>query len=399
MTQDNSSSIEAIESFVDEFNSIMDFIDDQTRFVPETNQASPLLGNRSVTQIQNRLRRFAIDAIPGLEAGNNRLTSIGIDIAANGKLTLDSSQLNKALNGELENVDAASIKSLFGITGTSSHQGIEFLTGTNSTVAHDTPYEVNITQAATQAAITGIDVKPSTVVDSTNNQFQIKVNGVESEVLTLSEGTYTPEELRAEVETLINASSELGIHDVSVTLENDRFTITSNQYGSASKISNVTGTAASNLGFNGTEIEVGKNVAGTFIVDGVEEEATGSGRILSGKSDNEFTADLQVRVTLTQEQLVEGSEATIDITRGATGRLAQYLDDILDTETGTIQNINEDFESRIESIDQSIKRVQDITESQRQSLIAEFTALESVISELQNTGNFLSSQLRSIAPA
>ena len=398
ISQDTSAAQDAIETFVDDFNAIMEFIDNQTRFVPETNQASPLLGNRSVNDIQNRLRQFVIDTVPGLD-GANRLASIGIDINTQGRLTVDSAQLGKALNGELEGVNPDEIRNLFGLNGTSNNAGIQFLTGGPRTLDSTTPYEVDITQAAEQATIKANSaLNATTKITAANNEFQITVDGIVSETLTLEEGTYTPEELAALFETAINNSSELGAHNVEVSLNaSGVILVTTESYGSAAKLSSVSGSAAGALGFLGTESGTGKDVAGSFVVNGVAESATGSGRVLVGDSDNDNTADLQVRVTLTPEQIVSGSEGEISVTRGVSGRLDQYLNDILDSETGTLKTINDEFETRISSIDESIKRVQEITETKRAYLIAEFTALESIINELQTTGNFLQTQFASLA--
>ena len=85
------------------------------------------------------------------------------------------------------------------------------------------------------------------------------------------------------------------------------------------------------------------------------------------------------------------------MTEGITGRLNGYIRSVLDSETGLLKTVNESFESRIASIDKSIERVEEITASRREALIAEFTALESILNELQTTGSFISSQLSSIS--
>ena len=87
----------------------------------------------------------------------------------------------------------------------------------------------------------------------------------------------------------------------------------------------------------------------------------------------------------------------LEVSRGTTGRLDEYISSILDGETGLLKTVNDDFEARIASIDQSIERVESITESKRQFLIAEFTALESIMSELQATSTFISTQLASLS--
>ena len=261
------------------------------------------------------------------------------------------------------------------------------------------PYEVNITQAATQAAATGTTaVAETTTIDANNNTFQITVDGIVSDELTLEAGDYTRNELATRVEELINQSNELGNHNVTVSLDGDnKLQITSEAYGDESTISSISGDASSALGFDGTENGEGTDVEGVFIVDGVEEIANGSGRVLIGDPENENTADLQLRVTLTPDQITAGVEGSVQVSRGVSGNLSKYIDDVLDSETGLLQNVNQDFELRLTSIDQSIERVEDITESKREFLLAQFTALEGVLSELQTTGSFISSQLGSLS--
>ncbi len=399
VSSDSTAAKETISDFVNEFNSIMEFIDSQTQFIPDTNQASPLLGNRSVNEMRDQLRQFVIDTVPGLDSGANRLASIGVEINTQGRLQIDSAQLDKAFAGNIEGIEPNEIQKLFGLNGTSNNVGIEFIAGSGRTGALDSPYEVNITQAAEQASITGSTaLSGSTTIDSNNNEFQITVDGVVSETLTLEEGTYSSEELAVQLQAVINNSSELGNRSVEVSVDNDgALQINSNKYGNGSKLSSISGPAANTLGFSGTETDVGQDVAGEFIIDGVVEEATGNGRVLIGKSDNEFSADLQVRVSLTSEQVISGSEGELAITRGISGRLDQLLDKFLDTDNGTLKGIDDAFEQRLSAIDDSIVDVEEITAAKRDYLIAEFIALESIISELRTTGDFLTQQLSTIS--
>jgi flagellar hook-associated protein 2 len=396
--EDTNAAIDAIESFVSDYNSIIDFIDNQTRYNPDTDQASPLLGNRSISQLKNRLLTSVSDTI-STASGVNRLNQIGIDLDTKGKLQIDSVKLNDALTGKLDGIDPKKIRNLFGLNAASTNSGIEFVTGGNATVDSLTPYQVDITQAAERASVTaGSSLAASITLDNTNNELQITVDGNVSETLTLSEGTYTPDELAAHVQSTINNSEDLGVRSVLVSVnENDELVITSESYGDKSSVSSITGSANTTLGFVGTEADQGQDVEGVFIVDGVEEAAIGTGRILIGKSDNENTADLQLKITLTSDQVVAGSEGDVQVSRGVSGRLDQYIGQVLDTETGILKFVDDEFEARIDSIDDSIARVEEITASKRDYLIAEFAALESIISELQNTGNFVSTQLSSLS--
>ena len=393
---DTEAAKEAVQGFADNFNSIVEFIEAQTRFDPETDQASPLLGDRSASNIKNQLLTIVSNSIPGLEL--NRLSQIGIDLDTRGKLTVDSAKLDDALNGRLDDINAQDVRNLFGLNGTSSHSGIRFLGGTDRTIASETPYQVDITQAAERASVTATNAAAaSIVIDSSNDELTLTVDGIESETLTLQHDTYTTQELADHLQSVINSSSELGVHDVEVSVGTDnRISIQTTAYGSSANLSSIAGSAVGALGFDSSEADSGSDVQGKFIVNGVEEIAKGIGRILSGDPDNENTADLRVEVSLTADQIVAGKEADLTITRGITGKLNEYISDVLDSESGLLKTVNDSFVARIASIDQSIERVEQLTESRREYLIAEFTALESIINELQTTGTFISSQLTSL---
>lgn len=393
---DIESAQEAVEGFVEDFNSIVDFIDDQTRYSPEADEASPLLGDRSASSIKNELLTLVSSTVPGTSIG--RLSEIGIDLNLQGRLSVDSEKLGRALRGELEGVDENEIRNLFGLNGSSSSSGIRFLGGTIRTQPSPTPYQVDITQAARQAVVTGTNaVAASTVIDGTNNTFTITVDGITSDELTLTAGTYTTAELASQVESVINNSAKLGVHDVTVSVDADnKLVIRTEAYGAAANVASVSGIASSDLGFGGTESASGQDVAGSFIVNGVSEAARGSGRILTGLADNENTADLRLEVTLGPDQVGAGTEADLNISQGITGRVNEYVNRILDSQTGLLKTVNDAFELRIASIDRSIEQVKELTESKRQDLVDEFSALESIINELQTTGNFIATQLSSL---
>ena len=395
--RDTEVAITSIEDFVTEYNSLISYIDDQTRYNPDTNIASPLVGNRNVSTLKSRLGAMVTETVPGLDSTVNRFSQIGIEIGATGQLSINSVKLNEALNGELEGVESQDIKNLFALGGKSSNSNIEFLLGSTRTLESTTPYEVDILQAAEQGSVKATStLAKRTEIDGTNNTLQISVDGLESDVLTLAAGTYTRQELADHISSLINSSSSLSGREVNVSVEGRALEITSQSYGQSSEISSISGSAIADLGFDGSETGQGKDVAGSFIVDGVVETATGSGRVLVGDSDNENTADLQVRVTLDPSQVGAGAEGEIQISRGVTSRLDQFFGNVLDPDTGTIKTTNEDFDLRIESLEASIGRVNAISEAKTEYLIEQFAALERVLSELQSTSSFLSSQLASL---
>lgn len=395
--RDTEAAEETIRRFVDEYNGIVNFIDQQTQFNPDTGVGSPLIGNRSVANLENTLSALVTEAVPGLDSSLNRFSQIGISIGAQGQLSLDSEQLSDALDGNIEGVEPTDIQRLFGLSAESSNSNIQFLLGSSRTEASTEDYQVDITQAAEQGSIiAGTSLASSIVIDGTNNGFQISIDGVLSEELTLEEGTYTPEELAAQLEAQINASEALDRREVAVSIEGGALEITSLVFGERSEVSELSGSALSVLGFDGSESGQGQDVAGHFIVDGVIETATGTGRLLIGDIANANTADLQLRISLDADQIEEGPEGSLSVSRGVTSRLDQYFETVLDPETGTVRTVNDNFELRLESLDASIQRVNEISEARSASLVEQFTILERTLSELQSTSSFLASQLASL---
>ena len=91
-----------------------------------------------------------------------------------------------------------------------------------------------------------------------------------------------------------------------------------------------------------------------------------------------------------------GVEANLNVSRGISSSLDKYFGELLDTSVGTIKTAEDNFTLRIESLDASIARVNSISEAKTEDLIAQFTALERVLSDLQGTSSFLTSQLASL---
>ncbi len=89
-------------------------------------------------------------------------------------------------------VTADDVRKLFALTGSSTNAGVQFITGSARTRSSATPYTLQITQAAQQAALTASTaLAASTVIDNTNNTFSVNLDGRSSATLTLAAGTYT----------------------------------------------------------------------------------------------------------------------------------------------------------------------------------------------------------------
>lgn len=382
----------AIDSFVSDYNALMQFIDQQLSFDPTSAQAGVLLGDTRANDIQDQVRAIVGNVVPGANPQLNQLAAIGITTDDNGRLVVDDSKLSSVLSGGVPGVGVNDVKRLFALTGSSNSAGVEFITGGTSTRASNTPYTVQISQAATQASVTASSALASSVtIDNTNNILTLTVGGRTASV-TLAAGTYTPAALAQMVQGAINGDSDLAGRQVTAALQNGALTLTSSTYGSSSQVALGGGSANAALGFSGTETAHGQDVVGSFVVNGVTEAARGSGQFLIGNSGNANTDGLEVRVTLTPAQVGGGTQAQVNVSRGLASQLDVVLNGMLDPVNGRLKTIDDSFNQTTTDLNNEITADTSAMQAKQQSLLNEFTAMEQTLAQLQAASNFISAQ-------
>ncbi len=388
---DTSQASSAIQAVVTDYNNLMSYIDQQTSYSTSTQQGGILLGNIQATQIQDQVRNVLGNVVNGVNPNMNNLSDLGITFGENDQLTLDQTQLTNVLSGNVSGVSLNDVNALFGTAGSSSNPAFTFVTATDNTEPSGAaPYEVNITQAATQASMLATNgLATTTTIDSSNNTLSLTVNGTNSGTITLQSGTYTQAALAQEVQTAINAQASLSGNPVTVGLTGNQLTVTTSNYGSAAQIAIGGGDALTALGFSGTETGAGTDVAGNFVVNGVTENATGVGQVLTGNSGNANTNGLAVAVNLTPAEVGTGTQANITVTQGLASALTSVLNNILDPSTGQLTSINNNYQSEETNLNSQITAEQTAMQAQQQSLVTQFSAMESAVSQLQSIGNFL----------
>ncbi len=397
VSADTTTAVEAVQDFVDGYNGLLDTISALTKFDPETNQAGILIGDRAVIDIANSLRETVLGSVSGLPTNANRLSRLGITVEDTGKLTLNTTRLQDVLNGQDPSIALEDARRIFGLDAVSTNPSVRFILGSTRTQASTTPYGVNITRAAEQAFLTaGTAPAGSTTIDGTNDTFGLTVDGAAIDV-TLTHGAYTPAQLASLLQDAVNAHPDMIGRALTADLNGGALRITSQSYGVNSTLNIDGGTALTALGFTGSELDVGVDVAGEFIVNGVSEAATGKGRLLVGKVDNKFTADLQLQVNLVSGQLGVGNEAELTVTKGVGSKLDAVLNQMLSSDTGRLASINERYNQELESLTETIERQNALFESQQERLVSQFVALETALAELQSTSSMLGSQLASLA--
>ena len=99
---------EKIDTFIEKYNEVMTFIQDNTKVNTSTYERSKLSGDFAVTNLKLQLRNLISSPITGLEAGNaSTLAQLGITTDRTGKLSVsDSDQLTEYIESNLSQVTA-----------------------------------------------------------------------------------------------------------------------------------------------------------------------------------------------------------------------------------------------------------------------------------------------------
>lgn len=383
--QDTAAVAERVQAFVDKFNALQDTISELSSYNAETGQASILTGDSTVRNIQGQLKRVLSDVIPGLENASVRsLADVGITTDwRTGNLQFNSQKFQTQLQDNPDDVTA-----LFAEQGRTTDGQIEFVRSGANTQAGD--YAINVSQLATRGSL-GYDLSAAgdiTVGADTALTFQ--VDGETNATITLTEGTYTAEALREELQSQLNNNASLNASGRSVQVNLDgtgNLTFSSGRYGSESNVS----LTSSDLAELATKTgQPGTDVQGT--ING--QAAQGDGQVLYLGSDvSGGAAGLQVRVTGGEI----GTRGSVKFIEGVSERVVNTITDIL--------GANAALDSRTSSLNRELERIQEEQvkldrriESYQQRLVSQFSAADSLIAQLNSTRDYVSQQLAALAP-
>ncbi len=382
----------AVQNFVTDYNSVLSTIATDTSYDPSTNTAAVLLGNSSVLNIQNQLTGLVGRIVPGANTKLNSLAALGITSNASGQLQINSATLNNVLSGNVSGVTLADVRNLFAVGGQSTNAGVAFANATSATKPSTNPYGVVVTQAAAPAALTGSALGANTTVTAGSNTFTLTVNGIASGSLAVPAGTYTQQALVQAVQAAVNSDSQVGGFGVTVGLQGGALTFTTATYGTGATL------AVSQAGFLGYASGAsgsGQNVAGSFLVNGSAEAATGTGQLLTGNAGNANTAGLALNVTLLPSQVSPTPTtpvASVTVTQGLAAQLGVALNNLLDPTTGQLQMIDQGFQQQLTTYGAQVKQLQAQYNAQQTALQAEFTNMESALSKLKSESSYMAAQ-------
>lgn len=365
-------------AFVKAYNDVTQTLKDLSAYNATTKQAAILNGDASVRTIQSQIRNVLNVAVSGGASVFTDLSQIGVTIQKDGKMAVDNSKLQTAMDNSFKDVAG-----LFAAVGKASDSLTTYTSSTSNTKAG--AYALNVTQLATRGTSVGDGAIGTTTIDATNDTLDVTLDGVAASI-TLTQKVYaSAAELATEIQSKINgvASYVSTGSTVSVTESGGVLTLTSARYGSASNISITGGNGKSNVIGASPTATAGLDVAGT--INGVA--GAGTGQFLIGATGN---ASEGLKVQITGGAL--GARGTINYSQGYAYQMSALADQLLGT-NGAITSKTEGINSSLKSITDQKQRINVRLVEIEKRYRAQFTALDTLISGMNKTSSFLNQQL------
>lgn len=389
VSQDLGAVADRVQGFVDKFNGLQSTIDGLAGFNAEAGTGSLLTGDSTVRGIQNQLRNILTRVVPGMENASVRsLADVGITTDwETGGLEFDRAKFEEQLKANPDDVTA-----LFAEQGRTTDSQVEFVRSGLDTQPGS--YDINVTQAATRGQLVGGSALGTSFnITDTNDELALTVNGDITVNLALTQGTYADQQsMLDELQAQLDANNALNAAGTSVQVGVDgagQLTFTSSQYGRESSVALSSAEDGATFGLDTNTSTGGLDVAGT--IDG--RAAEGDGQVLYLGSGNGGASGLQVRILGDQT----GSRGSITFVEGVGERTVDMVTSMVGA-GGAIESRTDSLNRELEQIQESQVRLEERIAAYRERLVSQFSAADSLISQLNSTRDYVSQQLAALAP-
>jgi flagellar hook-associated protein 2 len=377
VARDTASVTAGVNGLVKAYNDLDKVIKNLTAYDPTTKTGGPLLGDSSVRAIQAQLRNMLGGNLPGASGSLTNLPAIGVTFQKDGTLAVDSAKLQTALTDHLDD-----FAGLFATNGTSTDSLVKYVSATSTTQASLS--SVQVSALATRGMVTGATA-PATldIVAGTNDQLNFTINGVSSAV-TLPVGTYTSNTLAAAMQSAMNGAPELTKAALSVAVSADAsgvLSITSQTYGADSKVA--IGGSAGDYFLPSAVTTDGKDVVGT--INGAA--ASGAGQFLTGADG------LKLQIT---GGAAPADRGTVAFSRGYADLISDMIDGFVGS-GGVIQGRTDGLKSAVTDLGKTRDALNNRLAATEKRYRAQFLALDTAVSQMKSTSDYLTQQLASLA--
>ena len=365
--------MEKISAFVDAYNEVMTYIQQQQSYDnDEEESGGTLFGDGTLSSVKSDITSTLIQSVWGVSSEYSMMGLVGINLDNEGQLSIDSDKLEGYLKTNFNDV-----RNLFAANGSTNAGTLEYVLHSRDTEAGE--YTVNITTAATQST-------------STSNNGTVG----ENETLTIIDGdkvaevVLTTDMTFSGIKNAINWEMSKVYMDITATDDGSgHLVLTHDNYGSEHSftISEDAATPGNKLWTGGDQtVNNGVDVAGT--ING--EAATGSGQILKGNEGESNIEGLAIKYTGTAEGLDVGE---IKLTLGTAALFDRVLFSITDSYEGYIAFKQNSLRNSIDSFETRIEEMEARLDLKMENMINKFVAMESALSVMQSQSQWLTGQI------
>lgn len=372
VTRDTEQTKKSIKGFVDAYNQLVDFIQQNSKFDQASYAAGPLFGDTIAAQVESTISTLLFDSVANTGGIYSNLSQLGFSFDDKGKIVLDESVLDGAIASNIGSVGA-----LMRATGSTTSSDLVFVGGGSATRASGpSGYVVEITQVATKTHFAAAFAQTEANAGGEVLTFSGALFGSDYQ---LSIGTgLTVEQTR----DLINADSKLK-DLVSAEVVGGKLEITSKVWGTAGRFDVVSNqdAAANNSGVgrdgNHGTLTSGVDVAGT--ING--QAATGSGQFLTGAStgSNKDADGLQVQYKGTATGMV----GNVIYAKGVAAKAIDLIATFTDSVNGLLTSTDKSLQSQFDDLGANVASLQSRLSVKEAMLRQRFAAMDAAIAQLQ----------------
>lgn len=374
VARDAKATTSALNSFATAYNDVVKFVDSQRV------AGAPLANNGGLRASVASIRNTLLNSVSGVTSTSyNQLATVGVALDKTGMLTVDQSMLTAALAK-----DPAAVSALFAIAGTPSAPTLSYVASTDKSVAGN--YAVSVTTVAVQGTATGTGFTGTYADDATADTMTI-VDGQTGKTssIQLANG----DTLDAIVARLNSAFSANGAA-LTASKSGTNLVLRTSGYGTAASFT-VSYTAGGASGTAQLGIAAG-TFAGVDVAGSIGGlAATGRGQVLTGVAGG-VTEGLAISYSGT----VTGAVGSLNFVVGAGGAAQRAATRVSDSTTGTVAQTTQLLQQSLGALTSRIARAQQLVESRRAALIAQFTAMEAAVSRIQAQGARFTSQFQAL---
>jgi flagellar hook-associated protein 2 len=393
VSSDTSSAESNIKSFVEAYNSVYEYINDQLVYDPDTEEsADPLMGDPTVREIRRKLANIMTGTIPGLSSASyTNLSHIGITSdSKTGELSLDEEKLGDALSA-----DPDAVAKLFVGTATPTNQAISFVSKASDTQAGT--YAIYISTAPEKAILGGATDSEANDLSSTGLGEEEILTFMYSTDKTTSHPTHTTFAVTLAAGSTINSivnslNSAFATNEVGLSASNDsgRLKITSTGYGEDVWFQVSTSKSGDDQIWDtpGSRSDAGVDIEGTIN----SHVASGDGNVLTATSG---FAEEGLKISSTSNQT--GIFGTIAVSLGIADRMPSMLESYVDSDSGVLRSKESSIQDTVDYLDDRISTMAERLVRKEEQYRAQFARLEVLLARYSALSDYLTTQMADLS--